>query len=373
MRTIYHLHLSIVFWLAPFFITLSAHDPAQKEACESIIVDTLYGSFTITEPVLCELLSAPSVQRLKSINQYGIDAYVNNFPAYNRYQHSVGVMCILRRFGASLKEQIAALLHDVSHTVFSHVGDQIFEDQHKSFVEDTQSSYQDTIHAWFIKQTELASILASYGYAVEDIIHKNGTFRMLEQDLPDLCGDRIEYNLYGGYIENVLTLDDIRKILDALRYDDGRWYFVDLEAARRLAESSLFLTDSHFGSGWNGVLNKWAADMLRHALSSGLVTREEIHFSTDDRVWQQLEQSSDLCIQKSLHKLYHYNDHYHEVSPHEPYDYALFQKFRGVNPWVVIDGTYRRLYEWDQTIAQRAARIKKKLQDGLYIAFDDEV
>jgi HD superfamily phosphohydrolase len=34
-------------------------------------------------------------------------------------------MLLVRRLGASLEEQIAALLHDVSHTAFSHVIDSV--------------------------------------------------------------------------------------------------------------------------------------------------------------------------------------------------------------------------------------------------------
>ena len=46
-----------------------------------------------------------------------------------RYEHSVGVMLLARRVGGGLREQVAALLHDVSHTAFSHVIDHVFHDQ----------------------------------------------------------------------------------------------------------------------------------------------------------------------------------------------------------------------------------------------------
>jgi len=49
-----------------------------------------------------------------------------------RFDHSVGVMLLIRKLGAGsspasalLKEQVAALLHDVSHTAFSHVIDYV--------------------------------------------------------------------------------------------------------------------------------------------------------------------------------------------------------------------------------------------------------
>lgn len=56
------------------------------------------------------------------------------------YDHSMGVFVILRARGAPLEEQIAGLLHDVSHTAFSHVGDWVYgkENQDKDYQNDVQ-------------------------------------------------------------------------------------------------------------------------------------------------------------------------------------------------------------------------------------------
>ena len=37
------------------------------------------------------------------------------------FEHSLGAFILVRRLDAALDEQIAALLHDASHTAFSHV------------------------------------------------------------------------------------------------------------------------------------------------------------------------------------------------------------------------------------------------------------
>ena len=39
------------------------------------------------------------------------------------FEHSLGVYLLLRRLGADRREQVAGLLHDISHTAFSHAVD----------------------------------------------------------------------------------------------------------------------------------------------------------------------------------------------------------------------------------------------------------
>lgn len=359
VQKIFFLRFSAIIFLFSFFCS---------SICETTL-ETPYGIFTITEDVLCDLLECPTVKRLQGINQYGIDAYVHHFPNYTRYQHSVGVMCILRRFGASLQEQIAGLLHDVSHTVFSHVGDHLFGlTKDENGIRDSKDSYQDSIHAWFIRQSEIADILVSYGYTVDDIIHKNGMFLMLEQDAPDLCADRIEYNLFGGLIENRITQDDIHTILDALRYNDGHWYFIDKKAARILSDVSLFLTEHHFGESWNGVLNHWAAQLLQRALDLKIISLHDIHFSTDDVVWQAIYASDDHIIVTLLEKLRYYNQYYTDVTVYDKHDCVFYPKFRGLDPLVMDNQeSLSRLCECDQNYTVAFEKVKNILKGGRFV------
>lgn len=84
-----------------------------------MLKDMLYGSVEV-EPVLRDLVNSRLLQRLKGIHQAGAAYLV--WPKWNvtRFEHSIGVMLLIRRLGGSLEEQAAGLLHDVSHTAFSH-------------------------------------------------------------------------------------------------------------------------------------------------------------------------------------------------------------------------------------------------------------
>src|SRR6266481_3951243 len=106
-----------------FFIVLHS-----SQLCTSpLTINTIYGNFIVTEPVLVDLFNHPIMERIKHIRQYGVSDYIiKQKKEYTRYEHCVGVWALLYLYGARLEEQIAGLLHDTSHTVFSHVGDTLF-------------------------------------------------------------------------------------------------------------------------------------------------------------------------------------------------------------------------------------------------------
>lgn len=332
-------------------------------------LQTFYGEYEISEPIIAELLQTDAVQRLKHIQQYGVNQYVRpTRKPYSRYEHSVGVMVLLRNFGASLQEQIAGLLHDVSHTVFSHVGDHVAALQRAKRVDQNDEAYQDTMHSWYIAQTDVREVLDRYGISVEEINHKNGQYQMLEQDLPDLCADRIEYNLYGGYIEGLVTQEEVQMILSALRYENGRWFFDDAPRAKKLASISLWLTEHCFAASWNFVNYEFAAKALSRAVDLGLLTMHDIHFSVDDLVWKLLHSSSDDRIQSYLRTLVNYKDAYEEVAEGS-HDASFARKFRGVNPWVLVSNTFKRLSECDDAFRTKYERLRASFIKPRYIRY----
>ena len=80
--------------------------------------DRVYGETEIADPALLGLIGAPTFQRLRGVRQAGPSAIAFPFKDVTRFEHSLGVHVLLRRLGASRKEQVAGLLHDISHTAF---------------------------------------------------------------------------------------------------------------------------------------------------------------------------------------------------------------------------------------------------------------
>ncbi len=60
------------------------------------INDRVYGRTIIQEPILIELINSKPIQRLKGINQAGASQYAIEGKTVTRYEHSLGVMILLR-------------------------------------------------------------------------------------------------------------------------------------------------------------------------------------------------------------------------------------------------------------------------------------
>ena len=329
-------------------------------------ISTFYGDFDVQEPAFLAVIYSEPVTRLKGVNQYGTVAQFYEYH-YDRYEHSVGVAVLLRMFGASLTEQVAGLLHDVSHTVFSHVGDHLFDAwQDGSFVE-KKDAYQDKHHAWLLAQWGVDRILAPYGFLLEDILHKGGNFLMLEQDLPDICADRLEYILYGAYLEKKLTRNEVQHILRHIQYENGVWFFDSVEAARLLGDASLYLTEHVFGTVQDALVYRWTARSLEHAVSIGLLSFNDIHYAQDKNVWNVLSASKDARIQSLVKCICNVGHHYELSSDGQEYDLHIRTKFRGVDPMVQTAQGLRRLTVLNGDYCDEYERVRDAFAKGFKV------
>lgn len=324
-------------------------------------IETIYGTFHVTEPVLLELIDSSVMQRLKKIHQFGVYYFIENGKPkeYTRYTHCLGVWALLRKYGAPLEEQMAGLLHDASHTVFSHVGDYLFKQ--KEFNAD--SSYQDDIHAWYLQQQKVDVLLAKHGYTLEQVLPKKNPYLGLDQDLPNICADRLEYNLYEGVLESMLDEKDVKAILGDLKLEDGRWFFSSAEIARKFAEVPLYLTAHHWGSAENFLLYSWAAKALKRAVELKIISFEDIHFSEDEIIWKKLAQSDDAAIKDNLAKMNKRRDLF-SLTGKDSCDYLVKVKFRGINPFVKCGDSFKRLTDLDRDFAEKFEKVRTQLTEG---------
>lgn len=330
---------------------------AQQQHDYALTLTTRYGTLQLHEPVLIELVQSPAMQRLHNIWQYGATRYAHaHEPVYTRYEHSLGVLHLLRLFGASLEEQIDGLLHDVSHTVFSHVGDYVFKHRNP------KTSYQDEIHEWFLAHTGIEAILAAHNFENACSKAAKKCHRCLEQDKPDLCADRIEYTLSGGVLDGLLTDIDVQDLLAHLHFKDHRWFFDDAIWAAKFAHVALRLCEHRWGNAWNMFTDHCACQLIMRALELGLVDKETIHFSCDDHVWSLLQSSDDAELMVWRKRLQQCEAAYTLVASDQPYDFCMAGKFTGTDPWVLIDGHYVRVSSLNEDFAADFVATKERIK-----------
>ena len=327
---------------------------------KTLTLTTLYGTFEITEPILLELLDSAPMQRLKEVRQLGVWNYAIKPDNFNRFDHSVGVFTLVRKFGGSLKEQIAALLHDVSHTVFSHVGAFFFVHDAKQM-----DQFQDDMHEWYLHASGLDAILARYNYTIEEIIPHDPTFKRLEQELPNLCADRIDYNIRGALWDELITTQEAQNIIDALCFADGTWYFKNLAAAKLLAEKSLIMTKNIWGSAENFVTGTFLAEALREAARLEIITADDVHFSTDSAIWDKLCASNNATIHDNVFHIEHCHDFF--VLDEKEYTHCFIGKFRGLDPLIATEHGLQHLVELDVDYAVAYQTLKKEISKPLHV------
>jgi uncharacterized protein len=343
------------------FCLLITSNFIQAEAPASTTLNTAYGTLEISSPLIQELIDSKGFQRLKDIHQYGIANNLKPTEHYTRFHHSIGVYYLLNKFNVSEEEQIAGLLHDASHTVFSHVGDYLYSSQ-------GDDSYQDQVHDWHLSKTDIGEILNKHGYNVNQINPKQEKFIALENSLPNLCADRIEYNLQGGWLHGLISHEEMLSIVDSLRYEDQTWFFTDANNAQKFAQISLYLTVHQWGSDWNIITYQWCAEALKRALDLNLLTSDDIHFSTDQQVWQVLVQAEDQEINSLVNQMRHYSQQYESTS-FDKAETIIKGKFRGVDPLVKTKSGLQHLTQINTTYKQEFFAIKDQMEKGWPIKF----
>ena len=250
--------------------------------------DRIYGKFEICESVLIELINCPTVQRLKEISQYGLPENYYKLAGFSRYEHSIGVMLLLRKFRASIKEQIAGLIHDLSHTAFSHLVDLILGDRKRE-------NYQDLNFETKFLNSEVPEILERYKLDYKEFIDLE-KFSLLEQSAPRLCADRLDYSIR----EISLWPCPIAKIfIQNLHVFEGKFVFTNPETAHLFALSYAQCQREHWG-GANAVTRWYAfSEILRYALAEKIISQENL-YQTDSFVIRTLEKSANKKILRVL-------------------------------------------------------------------------
>lgn len=316
-----------------------------------IIINTKWKNHKVNDRIIEVLEEHFVIQRLKQIDVGGPIRYFLAHPPFSRYEHSVGVLALLDKFNAPVEEKTAGLLHDASHTAFSHIGDCLFYEANK------EKSYQDIIHLEFLKKFGIEKIVEKYGIGLKDLDPDLPGYRALEQDLPDLCADRIQYIVHTGVIYNKISKEEAEQIIDDLNFEEGKWFFNSRDVAKKYALLTLDFTKNLYGAPWNCFFYEYFSEILKYSMKNNIISVEDIKYGVDEEIIKKLYKSEDPYITKSFANLKNIHNIF-DVVDFGMGSVNIKPKFRGVDPLVKSGSSLKRLTELDNKYKKQYEEVK---------------
>ena len=318
------------------------------------IKNEIYGDFDISEEVLIELMGSRAIQRLKGIDETGYSK-VFHPKQKNRYDHSINVFLLLRKYNASLEEQIAGLLHDISHYAFSHVIDYILKEG------DTEKQdLQDRSKKKFFLNSTIPSILEKYGYDWEYIAEEEH-FSLLEQSLPDICADRLEYSLTDFVAFLDMDISEVKEIIGHIKVNPkNKWYFDDAEVGYEYAKLFKDLNDRYFSGLLSANMFKSIKDFVKYALEKEYIDEKDLETEDQyviDKCLKYIEK--DEILDKYWKRMNNKNCFYEDENNYEE---IIYCKSRVVDPLCLVNNELKRVSEvykeWEMIVKEEAV-VKK--------------
>lgn len=317
-------------------------------------IDRIYGEFEITEPVILELINCPVLQRLKDIDQTGYrplwikpDVDTGEYD-HSRFAHSLGVYLLLHKYNAPLEEQIAGLIHDVSHSAFSHCIDYILE-----IGSEKEHNHQDNLFDGYVRKTAIPEIIKKFSFDLEYILNDKN-FPLKEKNLPDLCADRIDYSLKTAVIFGELDEQDKNYLLENLSTENNNWVFKNFESARKYAELFLKLNTVYYAGLASAVMFRAVGDCLRYALQKRYISEDDL-YTTDKIAIEKVKRFLDKDGKLKL-LWERMNDKVKVSNNPDNYDTQVFCKSRVVDPLFKDNDALKRVSEaepsWSNIIRQ---------------------
>lgn len=296
--------------------------------------DVVWGNVEIEDKSIQKIIKHSAFKRLKNIwiSTYG---YLFELKRNStRYEHSIGVYLLLKNFKASEEEQVAGLIHDISHTALSHVSTYAFQGKY------TGVEFHELQHEKIVKNSGLAELINNSGFDTNKLLH-NSAHTLLENELPDICADRIDYALRDGLHLQILSRQQVNTVLKGLKVYNGEFIFKNLEAAYIYSFNFYLLNLMYYGSATEAHFNHDFGNLVKFAVKEGIL-KENDWFTDDVYVTNKLKKSKNDKIKKWLAK---YNNRLVVYEDTENPSETFSKKIRIVDPKVLQKGKLSRLSE----------------------------
>ncbi|MFO0889802.1 MAG: HD domain-containing protein [Isosphaeraceae bacterium] len=292
--------------------------------------DRVYGEVEVTDRAILGIIETPTFRRLKGVRQAGPSAIAFPFKNVTRYEHSLGVHVLLTRLGVGRQEQVAGLLHDISHTAFSHAVDFL--------VTSDDQDHHESLKPEMLDRPDVVAALAPLGFTPRDF-YDDSRYPVLERPLPWLCADRLDYFLRDGLACRALTPGQVARFLEHVRVVDATIVLADAAVAREVQACFAEMNRDWWASPTEAYIYNEFADALREGFRLGVITDEDL-LSEDQKVLAKLDAAGSPRIAAKLAAIRHF-----DPARVEGYTPRVIPKERWLDPPVATGDGYRRLSE----------------------------
>ena len=245
-------------------------------------------------------LICPSLVRLKEISLFcGMDYSCFFHPTcfYSRYDHSLGVALITYHFSHDPKATLAALFHDISTPVFSHV----IDFKNKDYLKQTSTEIDN---AQMIQaDAQLVHQLAKDGFAIGDILYAD-KYPIADQKTPHICADRLEYMFSTGlFLTGSWTIDTIRDCYQdlSLQYNqiNEELGFHHFDIAKHFFDACL-VNSKLYLAPYNKISMELLAQIINLALNHNIIYPHDLYQLSEKEIMILLHQQDHPEIKKQL-------------------------------------------------------------------------
>ncbi len=255
---------------------------------------------------LNKYLQLPVMQRLKDISLLcGMDYASRNmydFALYiSRYDHSLNVALITWKLTHDKTQTLAALFHDISTPVFSHVIDYMNED----YIE--QESTERMISDVLLTSRDLLVYLKDDNVNFYDVINFK-EFSTVDLPRPSLCADRLE-NLIGvgmAWVQD-LSYEEAQQIIASMYLSTNERGKKEIAVSSKLIGEKLVDLNNKINmlthTDEDTYMMLLLADIVKKSIEEGIIMYEDLYRMTEHRYLAILERNLNTC--NDLADMYH--------------------------------------------------------------------